>query len=117
MPNTSDKDATMNADRIMAISELSSSRGQPTALADPNFDYFRNQSRTFQAMAKYSRTEATVSGASSPMRANVARVSSDFLKVFSVQPIVGRDFVADGGLARGDCACRNRAYRSRASEI
>jgi predicted permease len=83
-----------DSDRIVAIFELTS-KGRPTALADPNFDDFRDQSRSFQAIAKYGRTLATVSGASPPTRAIVGRVSPDFLKVFSVQPIVGRDFVAE----------------------
>src|SRR6266545_502361 len=80
-------------DRIVAIFELTS-KGRPSALADPNFDDFRDQSRSFQAIAKYGGTLATVSGASPPTRAIVGRVSPDFLKVFGVQPIVGRDFVA-----------------------
>jgi putative ABC transport system permease protein len=81
-------------DRIVAIFEVTS-KGRPSALADPNFDDFQNQSHTFQAIAKYGRTLATVSGPSPPTRAIVGRVSPDFLKVFGVQPIVGRDFVAD----------------------
>src|SRR5205823_11122370 len=79
-------------DRIMAIFELTS-KGRPTALADPNFDDFRDQNRSFQAIAKYGGAIATVSGASPPTRAVVGRVSADFLKVFGVRPIVGRGFV------------------------
>src|SRR6266536_1766068 len=59
-------------DRIVAIFELTS-KGRPTALADPNFDDFRDQSRSFQAIAKYGGTLATVSGASPPTRAIVGR--------------------------------------------
>src|SRR5882672_12286995 len=70
-----------DSDRIVAIFELTS-KGRPTALADPNFDDFRDQSRSFQAIAKYGGTLATVSGASLPTRALVARASPDFLKVF-----------------------------------
>jgi putative ABC transport system permease protein len=80
-------------DRIVAVSEVTS-KGRPTALADPNFDDFRDQNGSFQAIAKYGGAIATVSGASPPTRAVVGRVSADFLKVFSVQPIVGRGFVA-----------------------
>jgi predicted permease len=83
-------------DRIVAIFEVTS-KGRPSALADPNFNDFRDQSRSFQAIAKYGGTPATVSGPSPPTRAIVGRVSPDFLKVFGVQPIVGRDFVAEDG--------------------
>ena len=83
-----------NPDRIVAIFELTAT-GRPTALADPNFDDFRDQSRSFQAIAKYGGTASTVSGPSPATVAIVGQVSPDFLKVFGVQPIVGRDFVAD----------------------
>src|SRR6266550_4628383 len=40
------------ADRIMALSEVNSN-GRPARLADPNFDDFRDQSHSFQSIAKY----------------------------------------------------------------
>src|SRR6185369_13414183 len=85
--------------RIMAIFEITS-KGTPSRLADPNFDDFRDQSRSFQAIAKYNNTIASVSGASQPTRTSVARVSAGFLKVFEVAPVLGRDFNA-GDVAKG----------------
>jgi predicted permease len=79
--------------RIMAVFEVTS-KGRPSRLADPNFDDFRDQSRSFQAIAKYNDNVASVSGASQPTRTTVAGVSPDFLKVFGIQPILGRDFSA-----------------------
>ncbi|MGC2109718.1 MAG: ABC transporter permease [Candidatus Korobacteraceae bacterium] len=79
--------------RIMAVFEVTS-KGRPSRVADPNFDDFRDQSRSFQAIAKYIDDIASVSGGSQPTRTTVARVSPDFLKVFGIQPIVGRDFNA-----------------------
>ncbi|HYL10694.1 MAG TPA: ABC transporter permease [Candidatus Acidoferrales bacterium] len=79
--------------RIMAIFEVNS-KGRWSRVADPNFDDFRDQNRSFQAIAKYTGAVASVSGASQPTRTIVASVSSEFLKVFGVQPILGRDFVA-----------------------
>jgi putative ABC transport system permease protein len=79
--------------RIMAVFEVTS-KGRPSRVADPNFDEFRDQSRSFQAIAKYSDNVASVSGASQPTRTTVAGVSPDFLKVFGIQPILGRDFNA-----------------------
>jgi putative ABC transport system permease protein len=79
--------------RIMAVFEVTS-KGRPSRLADPNFDDFRDQSRTFQAIAKYTDNVVSVSGASQPTRTTVAGVSPDFLKVFGIQPILGRDFNA-----------------------
>ena len=79
--------------RMMAVFEVNA-KGTWSHLADPNFDDFRDQSRSFQAIAKYSDNIASVSGASQPTRSLVANVSPDFLKVFRVQPIIGRDFSA-----------------------
>ena len=77
--------------RIMAVFEVTA-KGEWNRLADPNFDDFRDQSRSFQAIAKYSAGIVSVSGGSQPTRSTVASVSSDFLNVFRVQPIIGRAF-------------------------
>ena len=82
-----------DSNRIMSVFEITSA-GRPSRLADPNFDDFRDQSRSFQAIAKYGNNVVSVSGARQPTRTSVANVSPDFLKVFGVQPIFGRDFIA-----------------------
>ncbi len=82
-----------DSNRIMAVFEVTS-KDRPSRVADPNFDDFRDQSRSFQAIAKYNEVIASVSGASQPTRTTVAHVSPDFLKVFGIQPILGRDFSA-----------------------
>ena len=78
--------------RIMAIFEVNT-RGTWSRLADPNFDDFRDQNHTFESIAKYSANIASVSGGSQPTRSMVASISPEFLEVFRVQPIIGRDFV------------------------
>ena len=80
-------------ERIVAVFEVNT-KGGWSRLADPNFDDFRDQNRSFQAMAKYSGRIASVSGASQPTRSLAASVSPDFFKIFDVQPIIGRDFSA-----------------------
>ncbi|HTR66237.1 MAG TPA: ABC transporter permease [Terriglobales bacterium] len=79
--------------RIMAIFEVNRG-GTWSRLADPNFDDFRDQNHSFQAIAKYSANIASVSGALQPTRSLVASVSPGFVNVFRVQPIMGRDFNA-----------------------
>ncbi len=64
--------------RIMAIFEVTT-KGKLARVADPNFDDFRNQNRSFQAIAKYAAGVATVSGASQPTRTVAASVSPGFL--------------------------------------
>jgi putative ABC transport system permease protein len=82
-----------DSNRIMAVSEVNSTGGW-SRLADPNFDDFRDQNRSFQVIAKYNDNIASISGASQPTRTTVASVSPDFLKVFATQPVLGRDFSA-----------------------
>lgn len=81
------------ADRIMAISEVNS-KGRLSRLADPNFDDFRDGSHSFEVIAKYSVRIVSVSGASQPTRTIAAAVTPEFLTVFGVHPIAGRDFTA-----------------------
>ena len=99
------------ADRIMAISE-ETSKGRPSRLADPNFDDFRDQSHSFQSIAKYSPDVVTsISGASQPMRTPAAWVTPEFLSVFGVVPIVGRDFIArDNGKGAAPVALVSYGY-------
>jgi len=82
-----------DASRIMAVFEVNA-KGTWSRVADPNFDDFRDQNRSFQAIAKYADNAASVSGTSQPTRTTIAGVSADFLKVFGIQPILGRDFSA-----------------------
>jgi len=79
------------ANRIMAIAEVNS-KGRLSRVADPNFDDFREQSHSFQSMAKYTDMIASVSGGSQPTRTKVSPVTPEFLKVLGIAPIVGRDF-------------------------
>ena len=80
--------------RIMAVFEVNS-EGRWSRVAEPNFDDFRDQNRSFQAIAKYTDNVVSVSGASEPTRTRVATVSPDFLKIFGIQPMLGRDFSAN----------------------
>ena len=87
------------ANRIMAVFEVTS-HGQLSRLADPNFDDFRDQNRSFQAIAKYDKYVTSVSGAAQPTRTMVAHVSTRFLNVFGIQPMLGTDF-SDGDAKKG----------------
>src|SRR6476661_4948630 len=51
--------------RIMAIFEVNT-KGTWSRLADPNFDDFRDQNHSFEAIAKYSANIASVAGAVQP---------------------------------------------------
>ncbi len=78
------------ADRLVEIWE---NQGRPVAY--PNYIDWRNQSDVFEKMAAWGVFGSIVSGQGRPAeRAGIAYVSTTFLSVFQVQPILGRDFVA-----------------------
>ncbi|HXN99723.1 MAG TPA: ABC transporter permease [Candidatus Acidoferrales bacterium] len=88
-----------DSSRIMSIFEINP-EGHRSHLADPNFDDFRDQNRSFQTIAKYGENVVSVSGARQPTRTSIANVSPDFLQVFGIQPILGRNF-ATGDARKG----------------
>src|SRR5271163_1307208 len=88
-----------DANRIMAVFEVTS-KGRPSRLADPNFDDFRDQNRSFEAIAKYDNYVTSISGTGQPTRSMIAHVSPRILTVFGVHPILGRDF-SDGDGKKG----------------
>jgi len=79
--------------RIMAVFEVTN-KGAWNRVADPNFDDFRDLSHSFEAIAKYGGWVESVSGGSQPTRTRVVSVTPEFLRVFHVQPMIGRDFMA-----------------------
>lgn len=79
---------------IVAVQEITT-KGWPSRLADPNFTDFRDQSRSFRALAKYNDYVVSVSGALEPTRTRIANVSHAFLDVFGVRPILGRGISAE----------------------
>ncbi len=80
-------------------------------MADPNFDDFREQNRSFKAIAKYSDNVVSVSGASQPTRTTAAAVSPEFFTVFGIQPIFGRAFsVSDARKGAGPTALVSYGY-------
>src|SRR5581483_4010819 len=75
--------------RLMSIFEVQPN-GKWNRLADPNFDDFRDQSRSFETIAKYGTQPAAVSGGSQPSNSVVGYVSAEFFNIFRVAPTVGR---------------------------
>jgi predicted permease len=86
-------------DRIVTLSNFSTSREAPTALSRqvsvPDFQDLHDQSSSFEAIAyHYSREKAVIRGNTAEY-ARVASVSSEFFRVFAVDPLVGRSFTVE----------------------
>jgi len=84
-----------HSDRIMWVRELSA-KGHPNAVAGPNYQDFRDQSHSFQALAQTSGSyPVSVIGGVAPVRSKAIAVSRDFFHVMGVQPVIGRAFAPD----------------------
>ena len=69
--------------------------GHRMNFADPNFEDFRTQNRTFAGLAQYNAYLVSVSGGSEPARVQISNVSSDFFRVLGVEPARGRSFAPE----------------------
>jgi predicted permease len=84
--------AYRDPDRIVTIRTNWKNTGRGLQVSGPDFRDWRDQADTFAAMANYNSQESVVSTAAAAEYARVAWVTSDFLRVFEVQPILGRSF-------------------------
>jgi predicted permease len=86
-------------DRIVTLTNTSTTNEAPTALSKqvsiPDFEDWQAQSSSFEAMAYYASRETAVMQGSNPEYARATSVSSDFFRVFAVEPLVGRSFTPE----------------------
>ena len=78
-------------DRLVVVSEHHDRSGQ-MGIAWPNFLDWRGQVRSLQTPAGYRLTRWNVSGTREPELLQGAEISSPFLSLLNVRPILGRDF-------------------------
>src|SRR5207248_9236177 len=84
-------------DRIVILTNPSTASGPRTELAVktvaiPNFNDWRDQSSSFEAMAYYGSREAPVVAGATAEYARAAAVGPGFFRVFAVEPVLGRLF-------------------------
>lgn len=89
-----------NPGQIVRVWEVNQN-GHRINLANLNFDDFRAQNNTFAELAQYDFMPASVSGASRPVRVNIASVSRGFFKIFGVEPFRGRFFDTNERIPHG----------------
>jgi len=59
------------------------------------FDFWKTHSEPFQSLAATTGVGFNLSGGSQPLRVRALRVSTDYFRVFGIQPALGREFSAD----------------------
>ena len=78
-----------NQERLVEVTELNEAgRGMP--FAEANFNDLAARSRSFEAIATYTRSPDAVAGGTEPVRTNISGVSADFFRVLGVAPALGR---------------------------
>src|SRR5688572_16135720 len=83
-----------NADRLVLLTETVSER--PIGVSYPNFVDWRNQSTAFENIAAVRHRESfNLTGAGESERIQGRLVSANFFSTLGVNPIAGRDFVAE----------------------
>jgi predicted permease len=82
-------------DRLVQLFQVDKD-GKRMSVSVPNFDDWKAQTRSFEAMAiSQAGGITTVNGLAEPVRARATVVSRDFFAVFGLKPSIGRAFVDD----------------------
>ena len=77
--------------------------GDVQTLSFPNFDDFRNQSRSFEGIAALRfAAESTILGGAEPARGIILPVSREFFSVLGVMPFLGRPILPEENRPGGD---------------
>lgn len=91
--------AYRDPDRIVTLTDSSTTREAPTALSKqvsiPDVQDWRDRSLSFEAMAYYVSRETAVIRGSIAEYARVTSVSPDFFRVFAIEPFVGHAFTVE----------------------
>lgn len=83
-----------DAGRLAWISEVND-LDRPMSVAQQNFRDWRNENRTFAALAAFGEGPINAGGGDSPVRTWGAEVTGDFFNVMGIQPMLGRTFDAE----------------------
>jgi putative ABC transport system permease protein len=83
-----------DASRLVMLNETTPQVGD-VSVAYPNFQDWRAQSRAFSEMAAVSDVRFNMSGIDQPENIGGLAVSSNFLSMAGVRPVMGRDFTGD----------------------
>src|SRR5215207_6483249 len=83
-------------DRLVRLVQSYPEIGLDTwGLSPANFVRYRDQNRSLEAVAAFSRAGITMTGSDKPEFLQATRVTADFFKVLGVNPRLGRTFHSD----------------------
>ncbi|HUQ86093.1 MAG TPA: ABC transporter permease, partial [Vicinamibacterales bacterium] len=80
-----------NAESLVVLWEHNLPRNRPRNVISPaNFLAWRERSRSFESMAAFMQSRATLTGAGEPQELSTLLVSANILDVLGVSPVLGR---------------------------
>jgi len=84
-------------DKLMYLAALdqSVSPAYPSTISYPDFFDWRSRNHSFDAIFTYRGEGRTITGSGTPQQLQTYIVSSDFLNVLGIKPILGRGFIRD----------------------
>jgi putative ABC transport system permease protein len=83
------------ADRLVALRQANPPAQPDTQIAPGNFLEWQRQNTTFASLAAYRTVSYNRTGDGTPERLLAGRVSFGLFKLLGVQPVLGRDFLAE----------------------
>jgi len=93
-------------DRVVRLIQASPKLGLATwGVSQADFAAYREQNRSFETIALYDTTAINLTGDGEPERLPLTIVTADFFKVFGVNPLLGRTFVAGEDTAGKNLVC------------
>ena len=80
-------------EQLVRLVQSSPELGLPVwGVSQAGFAAYRDQNRSFEALAIYTSGGTNLTGAGEPERLSVSNVTADFFKVLGVNPVAGRTF-------------------------
>ncbi len=85
-----------DSERILYITGVNKEDEGGRGESYPDYEYFRSQAKSFQALGAFSRFDADVSDAVSlPMQYKAARLTVNAFSAIGQRPVLGRDFLPE----------------------
>jgi putative ABC transport system permease protein len=100
--------------RIVALTGRDSLGREIERVSAPNYYDWREQSRSFSAIALYATAREAVTGAGDAAHVETANVSADFFRVLGVRPELGRTLAADDATNEAPVAVVSHGFWARA---
>src|SRR5215472_6098433 len=82
-------------DRLVVLWEMDTKKGFISTIPAPDYLDWKRENQVMETLSAWSSREFSVSAGPVPQRISGGRVSADFFRTLGVQPIMGRDFLAN----------------------